>query len=95
MGDRYILVLNCTYCNQIDDDVWYAPTCGSETFICKKCKKINFITQDFKTKKIKDITYEDIKSGFLNNTNIVWKEEEIKRMCKRRFEELKKSNGRQ
>ncbi len=39
MGDRYTLTVKCE-CGEIDDDVWYAPTCGCMTWKCPKCKKI-------------------------------------------------------
>ena len=39
MGDRYTLSVKCD-CGFVDDDVWYAPTCGFLTWECPKCKKI-------------------------------------------------------
>lgn len=89
MGDRYDLNLKCAYCKELNKDVWYAPTCGSDTFICIKCKKRNFITYDFKTKKIEKITIKDVKDGFLENTNTSWTEEQIKRMCKEHLKNIK------
>ncbi len=59
MGDRYYLKLKCAYCGQenpdpkkIDPEIWeseyvyYAPTCGYETFKCDFCGKDNNI-KDF------------------------------------------------
>jgi endogenous inhibitor of DNA gyrase (YacG/DUF329 family) len=34
MGDRYILTVKCPKCGTVDDDVYYAPTCG---FTDHKC----------------------------------------------------------
>jgi len=39
MGDRYYLKVKCK-CGYIDDDVYYAPTCGFMTWKCPKCKKV-------------------------------------------------------
>lgn len=39
MGDRYILTVKCTDCNTIDDDVYYAPTCGFMDWECPECGK--------------------------------------------------------
>jgi len=39
MGDRYTLKVKCE-CGFVDDDVWYAPTCGAITWKCPKCKKV-------------------------------------------------------
>lgn len=35
MGTRYLLSVECPKCKIIDDDVYYAPTCGFLTFKCK------------------------------------------------------------
>lgn len=39
MGDRYTLTVKCK-CGHVDDDVWYAPTCGFIDWECPKCKEI-------------------------------------------------------
>ncbi len=39
MGDRYILEVTCPNCNDHDDSVYYAPTCGFTVWRCKKCGK--------------------------------------------------------
>jgi len=89
MGDRYELELRCVYCNENNKNVWYAPTCSSDTFVCEKCKNINFITNDCKAKKIEDVTMEDIKLGFLENTNTSWTEEKVKEMCEEHLKDIK------
>ena len=52
MGDRYTISLNCAYCNFNDDDVWYAPSCGSLSFRCEKCGEENLIVLEFIAKKV-------------------------------------------
>lgn len=39
MGDRYILKVICK-CGEIDEDVYYAPTCGFMVWECPKCKTV-------------------------------------------------------
>lgn len=39
MGDRFTLTVKCK-CGFIDNDVWYAPTCGFIDWTCPKCKEI-------------------------------------------------------
>lgn len=34
MGDRYILTVKCPKCGLVDDDVYYAPTCGFTEHKC-------------------------------------------------------------
>lgn len=92
MGDRYILSLNCAYCDKKNDDIWYAPTSNSYTFKCQKCGKLNFIISNFGVKKIEDATLEDIKKGFEMTTNVAWKEEEIDEMCKETLNSLKEED---
>ncbi len=37
MGDRYYLSVKCKKCDFVEEDVWYAPTCGVITTKCPKC----------------------------------------------------------
>ena len=91
MGNRYYLDLKCAYCGKKqNEDIYYAPTSSMETFQCDKCMATNFITSNFVAKKIEDVTLEDIKEGFESATNVSWTEEEIKRMCEQRLEDIKK-----
>ena len=79
MGDRYILELYCVYCGHTDKDVWYAPTCGANTFRCSECGKYNFVTPDFSSKKVEEVTDQEVIDGFFNATNVSWdNEEEVK-----------------
>lgn len=64
MGDRFILSLKCTYCNSINDNIWYAPTCTFYDFKCFSCHRTNFICADFSVKKAEDATEEDVVSAF-------------------------------
>ncbi len=34
MGDRYFITVECPHCSKINEDVYYAPTCGITTFEC-------------------------------------------------------------
>ena len=34
MGDRYILTVTCPKCGTVNNDVYYAPTCGFLTYKC-------------------------------------------------------------
>jgi recombinational DNA repair protein (RecF pathway) len=47
MGDRYFLTLKCAKCGKRDDDVYYAPTCGFEGFVCQGCGAVNKIHSNF------------------------------------------------
>ena len=37
MGSRYILELECPECGAVDDEVYFAPTCGIDDWKCIKC----------------------------------------------------------
>lgn len=39
MGERYVLTVKCD-CGHIDDDVFYAPTCGFLDWKCPNCEKV-------------------------------------------------------
>lgn len=39
MGDRYIIAVVCPDCGFLDDNVYFAPTCGFTTWDCPKCSK--------------------------------------------------------
>jgi len=60
-----------------------------DTFKCDKCLAVNFITANFQAKKIEDVEMGDVESGFINTTNAVWTDEQIKNMCCDRLKELK------
>lgn len=40
MGNRYIIVVTCPKCGFIDNDVWFAPTCGCDDWECPYCKEL-------------------------------------------------------
>lgn len=52
MGDRYTLQLKCAYCDELNDDVYYAPSCGFLSFKCQRCGNENWINQGFYVEKI-------------------------------------------
>ena len=92
MGDRYEIELHCAYCKE-KNEVWYAPTSGSDTFHCTACGKTNFVIPEytFKTKKIEDTTLADVVEGFEFTTTLTRTEKEIRRICE---EHLKKIRSR-
>ena len=87
MGERYTLNINCVYCGEKNEDVWYAPTCNFYTFKCKKCEKHNFITSDFYPKKVENVTEQEVYNAFVMATSVGWDDEERFRKC--RMEETK------
>lgn len=91
MGDRYELALKCVYCGETNKDIWYAPTSSSDTFECKNCKKFNFISANFKSVKIENVTINMIIEGFDNTTMGTLTDAEIKKICKERFKEIQNS----
>jgi len=84
MGDRIDLTENCLYCNCINS-CWYAPTCNSFGFTCKKCGKYNFITTDLKVKKVEDVTYDEVYWEVNNASNMM--DEELIKSCAKEFYE--------
>ena len=75
MGDRYILCDDCPFCGQINDNVWYAPTCGAYSKKCCKCGKTFYINSNFKF--VKKLTDEEMKAGYEMCSNAI----EIKELC--------------
>ena len=53
MGDKYILCVTCPTCGLIDNDVYYAPTCGFTDWECPECKTV------VNLEKYSGISYED------------------------------------
>jgi len=53
MGDRYIISVICEKCAAIEDDVYYAPTCG---FLTAQCAECGYVTD---LEEYTGITYED------------------------------------
>jgi len=92
MGDRYYLILNCAYCNEENDNIYYAPTSMFYDFKCKKCNKINFIsiTSGIEAKKAEDVKLQDVIDAFSSTTSSNLSKEEIKRECEYYMKQLKK-----
>ena len=88
MGDRYDIDVDCAYCNHNNKDVWYAPTCSSDTFRCEKCKELNFITPNFKSKKIVDVNIDEVREGFMNTIMGTLTEEQVEKMCHEHLYEI-------
>jgi len=53
MGTRYFLEVTCPKCGFHDDDVYYAPTCGFDTWICLQCH------HEVDLEELTGISYED------------------------------------
>lgn len=90
MGDRYEIIVECVYCNS-KNEVWYAPTCECMTFECVYCKKDNFVTENFKAKKIGDVTLDDVKNSFLMATSGTLSENDINSICEDIYKRIEKS----
>lgn len=89
MGDRYTIDISCAYCGARHEDIWYAPTCGSDTFQCERCGKTSFITADFTSKKLLETTVQDVVEGFDMCTNVSWSDADTTRICKEHLEDLR------
>jgi len=53
MGDRYIITVKCPTCEHVDNDVYFAPTCGFTNWKCPKCKCLVDLYEET------GMTYED------------------------------------
>lgn len=51
MGDRWTLALKCAHCEKLNEDVYYAPTCGFLNFTCEHCGQENGIAECFHATK--------------------------------------------
>ena len=52
MGDRYVLTVTCPKCSHVEEEVYYAPTCG---FIKYKCPCGHLIDLE----ELSGISYEE------------------------------------
>lgn len=52
MGTRYHITVKCE-CGEVDDDAYYAPTCGFTEWKCPKCSRVVGL------EKYTGITYEE------------------------------------
>ncbi len=52
MGTRYVLELKCEKCGRVDDDVYFAPTCGFVEWTCECGHTVNLYDNT-------GITYEE------------------------------------
>ena len=69
MGNRYILEVSCPYCKYKEDDFWYAPTCGADSFTCPSCHKTSFVVA-MDLKKAEEVTAKELTEGELSNLNM-------------------------
>lgn len=56
MGTRYFLMLHCPYCNELNEDVYYAPSCDFYTHRCDFCDKEFAISMGFNGRKLEDMS---------------------------------------
>jgi hypothetical protein len=89
MGDRYLLTLRCPYCDEINEDIWYAPTCNSMTSTCDYCNETFFIDEKLTTMKIKDVTYEDVEIAIIYTSNFM-DDKLIRKTAREYYKNLKK-----
>ena len=53
MGNRYFITVQCPHCPTIENDVYYAPTCGFVDWNCPDCNtRVNL-------EKYTGISYKD------------------------------------
>ena len=57
MGTRYYIEVACPVCGYVDDNVYYAPTCGFVEWKCPKCNQVVDLG------KYTGITYEEASSA--------------------------------
>lgn len=58
MGTRYFMTLPCPHCQEINYDVYYAPTCDSTTWQCKYCHNKFDIEEQFSQEELAEYTEE-------------------------------------
>ena len=68
MSDRYIISTECPYCGKLEDDVWYAPGCGSYSQNCSCGKK--FFIVDCQPIKAEDVSAETLLGAFVGSLNL-------------------------
>lgn len=69
MGTRYVLEMKCEKCGRVDDNVYFAPTCG---FVDWECECGNVVDLSKHT----GISYEDASNADVIN-DIIENQEEI------------------
>lgn len=65
MRGVYNIDVNCAYCNDMNDRVLYEPLEDNFIYLCRKCGKPNFITFIGKSKRIEEVTKEDLLDDIL------------------------------
>ncbi len=54
MGDRYIIEINCAWCNHTNKNLIYNQEWATD-FFCERCKKENDIEVNFVAKQVKEV----------------------------------------
>lgn len=92
MGDRYILTVICG-CGKVDDDVYYAPTCGFTHWKCPTCGKVTDL------ELYSGITYEEAStkeriSKLIDSIHSVKRDQGLEKEYHAEFDVEKKKPGR-
>ena len=92
MGDRYILTVKCD-CGKVDEDVYYAPTCGFTHWKCPNCGNI------IDLEVYSGITYEyasneELISQLIDSIHSVKRDQGLEKEYPTEFDVEKKKPGR-
>lgn len=92
LGDRFYVSTKCSYCNELNEDIYISPTSGFITFTCEKCGKESFVGVELNTnttcKKLEETTYNDIYDSISSSANFM-DEDQIKSYSKQLFNDIK------
>lgn len=80
MIGSYRLNTCCAYCNNINENVLYEPFEENCIYYCKSCKKPNFITFQGMSKKVEDVTKDDVKDSIIMELLFNLEEEEVEKI---------------
>jgi len=59
MGDRYTIKIKCANCKTINDH-FHSTSCCLMSFVCKKCKKTNWVSVGFVSKIVSKKEEEEL-----------------------------------
>lgn len=90
----YRLDIDCAYCNERNKNVIYSPFDENVICFCYRCGNPNFITFEYKSKRIEEVCEEDIKDSLLMEAMCVDEATilTITNSLMRRLERLKEKN---
>ncbi|MBU5678531.1 MAG: hypothetical protein QXJ96_02450 [Candidatus Aenigmatarchaeota archaeon] len=85
----------CAYCNHMNENLLYEPLEENCIYYCKSCGRPNFITFEGRSKRLEDVTKEDVLDDILLEPIFDMNREEIERhynAIMKRVERCKHSN---